>query len=63
MYFIQEVTAELNGEVVFSAFWGTGISKNPYLSFKIKGGAAGDTIVIKWKDNLGETGMGEAKIK
>ena len=62
-HYIQEVTAELNGKVVFSAYWGTGVSKNPYLAFRIKGGAEGDTIVIKWKDNLGETGSGEAKIE
>jgi sulfur-oxidizing protein SoxZ len=62
-HFIREVQVTLNGEVVMNTHWGTGISKNPYLSFQIKGGAAGDSIVLTWTDNLGETGTGEATIK
>ncbi len=61
--FIQEVIVMHNDTVVLNANWGTGISKNPYLSFKIKGGAAGDTIKLEWKDNLGATGSGETQIK
>lgn len=61
--FIQEVVVMHNDKVVLNANWGTGISKNPYLSFKIKGGAAGDTIKLEWKDNLGATGSGETQIK
>lgn len=62
-HYIQEVEVTLNGEQVINAYWGTGISKNPYLSFKIKGGAEGDTVALTWKDNLGETGTGETKVK
>lgn len=62
-HYIQEVAVSLNGETVMNANWGTGVSKNPYLSFKIKGGAAGDTVKLEWKDNLGETGSGETQIK
>jgi|TARA_B110000238_G_C16073093_1_gene415815 sulfur-oxidizing protein SoxZ len=61
--YIQEVTVNHNDAVVLNANWGTGISKNPYLSFKIKGGAAGDTIMLTWKDNLGESGSGETNVK
>ena len=60
---ITEVTAEHNGNVVMTANWGTGISKNPYLSFKFKGGAAGDTIKVSWVDNKGEGDSAEAAIK
>ncbi len=54
---ITEVTAEHNGKVVMTANWGVAISKNPYLSFKFKGGAPsdGDTIKISWIDNLGKS--------
>ena len=62
-HFIQEVDVTHNGNSVMNAYWGTGISKNPYLSFKIKGGAEGDLIALTWKDNLGESGTGETKIK
>ncbi len=60
---ITEVTAEHNGNVVMTANWGTGISKNPYLSFKFKGGASGDMIKISWIDNKGEGDSAEAAIK
>ena len=53
---INEVTAEHNGKTVMTANWGGAISKNPYLSFKFKGGAAGDTIKISWVDNMGTVG-------
>jgi sulfur-oxidizing protein SoxZ len=61
--YIQEIVVTHNDATVLNANWGTGISKNPYLSFKIKGGAEGDTIALTWKDNLGETGSGETQIK
>ena len=60
---ITEVTAEHNGNVIMSANWGGGISKNPYLSFKFKGGASGDMIKITWVDNKGEGDSVEAAIK
>jgi sulfur-oxidizing protein SoxZ len=60
---ITEVTAEHNGNLVMTANWGTGISKNPYLSFKFKGGASGDKISITWVDNKGGGDSAEAAIK
>ena len=60
---ITEVTAEHNGNVVMTANWGGGISKNPYLSFMFKGGSAGDTIKISWVDNQGASDSAEAPIK
>lgn len=62
-HFIKEVKAELNGELIISGDWGTGVSKNPYWSFEFDGGKSGDTVTITWTDNLGETGVGEAQIK
>ena len=61
--FIQEVNCEHNGKTVLSALWGTAISKNPYLSFKFKGAAAGDTLKVSWVDNTGKSDSVEAKIK
>lgn len=50
-HFIEEVIAEHNGKPVMSAEWGFGISKDPYWSFKFKGGKAGDKVKLSWKDN------------
>ena len=54
-HFVQLVTATLNGKPVLEAQWGTGISKNPYLTFRIKGAKVGDTVAVTWHDNLGAT--------
>jgi sulfur-oxidizing protein SoxZ len=61
-HFIQEVTAKWKDEVVMTALWSGGVSKNPYLSFKFDGGEPGDTIEITWVDNKGETETGTAEI-
>jgi sulfur-oxidizing protein SoxZ len=60
---VTEVTAEHKGKQVMTAYWSGGISKNPYLSFKFKGAAAGDTIKISWVDNMGKGDSAEAQIK
>jgi sulfur-oxidizing protein SoxZ len=60
---VTEVTAEHNGKQVMLANWGGAISKNPYLSFKFKGAAAGDTIKLTWVDNMGKGDSAEAPIK
>lgn len=61
-WFIQEVTATHNGKTVLSAQWGPAVAKNPFLSFKFKGGAKGDKIVVTWVDNRGEKRTDEATI-
>lgn len=62
-HFIQNVIAKHNGSEVLSAEWGGSVSKNPYLSFKISGGAKGDDIEISWKDNKGESDSATAQIR
>lgn len=61
-HFIKEVVCEHNGKTVLTAHWGVAVSKNPYLAFKFKGAAKGDTVKISWSDNKGETATDEAKI-
>jgi len=61
-HFIQEVTATVNGKEVLTADLGSGISKNPYLGFKVKGAKAGDKIVVNWVDNTGDKNAAEATI-
>jgi len=54
-HFIQLVTAMLSGKTVLEAQWGTGISKNPYLTFRLKSAKIGDQITVNWIDNKGES--------
>ncbi len=61
-WFIQEVTASLNGKPVLAAEWGPAVSKNPFLQFVVKGAKAGDKVSVSWKDNKGETRTDEATV-
>ncbi len=60
-HFIQEVVAEVNGKPVLTGSWGAGISKNPYLAFKVKA-APGDKVKVSWKDNKGDSDSAEEKV-
>jgi sulfur-oxidizing protein SoxZ len=56
------VVVTWNGKTVLSAHWGPAVAKNPFLSFKFKGGAKGDKISITWVDTRGDTRTDEAVI-
>ncbi len=61
-WFIQEVSASLNGKPVMSAQWGQSVSKNPFLQFVIKGAKAGDKIGVTWTDSKGDKRSDEATV-
>ncbi|HSI43199.1 MAG TPA: thiosulfate oxidation carrier complex protein SoxZ [Methylotenera sp.] len=52
-HFVQLITATLNGLPVLEAQWGTGISKNPYLTFRLRNAKVGDVVAVTWLDNFG----------
>ena len=62
-HFIQEVICEHKGNTVLTANWSGAISKNPYLSFRFSGAAAGDTVKLSWVDNMGNKDSTEAAVK
>jgi sulfur-oxidizing protein SoxZ len=62
-HFIQEVVCEHKGNTILTANWGPAISKNPYLSFRFTGAAAGDSVKLSWVDNKGEKDSAETTIK
>ena len=61
-WYIQEVSAQLNGKSVMTAQWGPAVAKNPYLQFIVKGAKAGDKIAISWVDNKGDKRSDEATV-
>ncbi|MEO8418997.1 MAG: thiosulfate oxidation carrier complex protein SoxZ [Methylophilaceae bacterium] len=61
-HFIQQVTVTLNGTPVLEAQWGTGISKNPYLTIHVRGAKVGDKVAVTWHDNKGESNSGEIAV-
>ncbi|MCA1926420.1 MAG: thiosulfate oxidation carrier complex protein SoxZ [Thiobacillus sp.] len=61
-HYITQVTATINGKNVLTAGLSGGVSKNPYLGFKVKGPKAGDKVVVSWVDNTGDKNTAEATI-
>ncbi|MDE2618363.1 MAG: thiosulfate oxidation carrier complex protein SoxZ, partial [Burkholderiales bacterium] len=61
-WFINEVSASLNGKVVMTAEWGPAVSKNPFMQFVVKGAKAGDKVSVSWKDNKGDSRTDEATV-
>ena len=59
---ITNVMVTVAGKTVMDAQWGGGISKNPYLAFKVKGANKGDKVEIKWVDNKGDSNTAEATV-
>jgi len=60
-HYITEIKCEHKGVTVMDALWSGGVSKNPYMSFKFNGGAAGDEVKVSWKDN--KDGSDELAVK
>src|SRR5438445_12765013 len=61
-HFIQQFTFEYAGQNVFTADWGGGVSKDPYVKFAFKGAKKRDELKISWVDNKRFTVTITAKI-
>ena len=61
-WYIQDVSAQLNGKTVMTAQWGPAVSKNPFLQFTVKGAKAGDKVSVSWVDNKGDKRTDEAVV-
>lgn len=54
-HYITQLTFTNNGKLVMVANFSTAVSRDPYFSYKFRGGKAGDTIKVTWVDNTGST--------
>jgi sulfur-oxidizing protein SoxZ len=61
-HFIKEVQATHNGKVVLQSMFSGSVAQNPFLSFKFKGAAKGDKVVVKWVDTKDDSRTDEATI-
>ena len=59
-HFINSVMVAINGKTVLDGQWSGGVSKDPFIAFRVKGMKAGDRVNISVKDNMGDTGSVEA---
>ena len=62
LHFIQNVSVKLNGKALIEAEVSQAVSRNPVFSFRLKGGAKGDTIEVAWLDNKGESNKIETTV-
>lgn len=61
-HYISTIKATINGAAVLEGGLSGGISKNPYLGFKVKGAKSGDKVQVSWEDNKGDKRTDEATI-
>jgi sulfur-oxidizing protein SoxY len=61
-HFIQTAMVSLNEKPILELQLGTGISKNPYLTFHVKGAKVEDKISVTWLDNLGMSATGSINV-
>ncbi len=53
-HFIQRLKVERNGRLMIDCRLSTAVSRDPYLAFRLDGGAEGDRITVSWEDNRGQ---------
>lgn len=61
-HFVQLITITHNDKPAIEMQLGTGISKNPYLTFHLNHAKLGDKVVISWHDNLGKSDQAETTV-
>jgi len=62
IHHLKEVTVVYKDETVFAGEFGTGVSKDPFISFAFKG-AKGDKFTVDANDSKGLVGHTEVTIK
>src|SRR5215475_7096742 len=62
LHFIQTITAQLNGRLVFQAEKSQVVARNHVFGFKVKGAKAGDKLSITWSDNKGDKRTDEISV-
>ena len=61
-HYIKSLVARHQDKVVFNANFGPSVSKDPFVSFKFKGGALGDKIAVTWFDSAGDSRSDEGTV-
>lgn len=58
-HYIDGIKVAINGKNVLDGQWSGGVSKDPFIAFRVKGLKAGDRVGLSVKDNKGDTGSTE----
>ena len=62
-HYITQLTFSHNGKAVIIANFSTAVSRDPYFSYRFRGGNSGDTLNVSWIDTNGETDTIDAIIE
>ena len=60
--FITDVKVVVAGRIVLEAQMSEAVSHDPLLSFRFRGGSAGDRIDVTWTDNQGDRRSDESRL-
>jgi sulfur-oxidizing protein SoxZ len=52
-HYIEDVVVSLNGKPIVQGNWSSGVARNPYLSFRVRGAMPGDKLRLTWRDSRG----------
>lgn len=52
-HYIEDVVVSLNGKPIVQGDWSSGVARNPYLSFRVRGAVPGDKLRLTWRDSRG----------
>lgn len=61
-HFINQVNIAINGKAVMQGEWSGGVSKDPFLGFRLKGVKTGDRVSVSAMDNLGGKFEGDVTV-
>ena len=61
-HFITEVSVAIEGHPVLEARLSQAVSRDPLMSFRVRGGKPGDRISVRWADSRGDARSNEAFI-
>lgn len=61
-HFIQKLYFTLNGKQIAEVDTGTGVASNPVFVIRVRNARRGDTIAVRWTDNLGAKGGARAAV-
>ena len=53
-HYVTEVSCELAGRTILTAYTSGMVSKDPYFGIRHRGAQPGDVLRVRWVDNLGE---------
>lgn len=62
-HYIEQLVLKVNNRLVINTRMTGSLSKNPFLTFRLRDLSAGDVLTVEWRDNLQESDLAEYKVE